>query len=412
MALVFALAVAARVLYFFVLSPTHPEWSPAELPRNGWLTIATNLANGDGYSIGSLLTYFPAGQLVPTAARSPVPVFALAAIVSVVGSDWYYPVLALAWCCSGVVAVAAYWIAVRASGREWLGLWAGVVCACHLSEMYIATTFAVGSEPIFSALLAASVVLSIRAVDRNSVAGAAAAGVALALASLSRPAVLLLPVVPIAWMLFRLKGQAVGMVLAFSLTFLAIHAPWVLRNYLVFGRPIATTTLGGFVLYRHNGMIEEDDYHVGYSLSGFVDKVHTLVATTGRPPQSFTEPELDDLLSAEGTRIIRAYPWRYLKLSALRTIWIWYAENSGRGVYAVQNALIYLFALVGLVYAVRSREPVYWLLLAHVAYFVVIHSAMNVQYRFVSPIMPFMIVLAGLPVYAAMARRPSRLELG
>jgi hypothetical protein len=43
---------------------------------------------------------------------------------------------------------------------------------------------------------------------------------------------------------------------------------------------------------------------------------------------------------------------------------------------------------------------VYFLLLAHIAYFVAFHSAINVQYRFICPITPYMILLAGLPVYA------------
>jgi hypothetical protein len=89
-----------------------------------------------------------------------------------------------------------------------------------------------------------------------------------------------------------------------------------------------------------------------------------------------------------------------VKLTALRTIWIWYNENSGRGLYAVENFLIYLLALGGLFYALRSREPLYFLLLAHIAYFVAFHSLLNVQYRFICPIMPYMILLAGLPVYA------------
>ncbi len=94
-----------------------------------------------------------------------------------------------------------------------------------------------------------------------------------------------------------------------------------------------------------------------------------------------------------------------LKLSLFRSIWIWYVENSGRGLYAVQNVLIYLFAVAGLVYAARSREPVYILLLAHVAYFVVVHSAINVQYRFIYPVVPFLILLAGLPVHTAVRSR-------
>ena len=78
--------------------------------------------------------------------------------------------------------------------------------------------------------------------------------------------------------------------------------------------------------------------------------------------------------------------------------------------YAVQNFLIYLFALGGLFYALRSREPIYFLLLAHIAHFVAFHSAINVQYRFICPIMPYMILLAGLPVYAWWQKREARLH--
>lgn len=399
MLFVFTLTVLARVVYFIVLSPSMP-WDRENLPRNGYLQIATHLINGEGYSTRNLLTYYPVDHVVPTAARSPVPVFVFAGALWLLGSHWYYPLLLVAFCLSGVVAVAAYWMAGRASGREWVAVWTGVVFACYLSEMLVTTTYAIASEPLFAALLSLYMVLFVRSVDRQSVSGAAAAGALLALAALSRPAVILLPVVSIGWILLRLRRGGIAMSIAFSLAFGALLLPWVVRNYRVFGEPIVTTTLGGFVFYRHNGMIEEGKYHPGYSLPEFGVKVRRLTDAVGRPIKSFTEPELSALLYAEGQRIIRMYPWRYLKLSALRTVWIWYNENSGRGLYAVQNLLIYLLALGGLFYALRSREPVYLLLLAHIAYFVAFHSAINVQYRFISPIMPYMILLAGLPVYA------------
>ncbi len=182
--------------------------------------------------------------------------------------------------------------------------------------------------------------------------------------------------------------------------FVAVQVPWVVRNYRAFGEPLVTTTLGGFNIYRHNGMIEEGKYHTGYSHPEMQRKIRKLTDATGRPVTSFSETELDQLLKAEGTRIIRTYPWRYLKLSTMRLVWIWYNENSGRGLYAVMNFLVYLLAFAGLFYALRSREPVYFLLLAHIAYFVAVHAAINVQYRFICPIMPYMILLAGLPVYA------------
>jgi 4-amino-4-deoxy-L-arabinose transferase-like glycosyltransferase len=399
MGLVFALTVLTRLIYFIVLSPSMP-WDREHLPRNGYLQIATHLVNGEGYSTTNLLTYYKVDGIVPTAARSPAPVLVFAGALWLLGTHWYYPLLLLAWCLSGVVAVAAYWIAGRASGREWVALWTGVVFAGHLSEMLVTTTYAIASEPLFAACLSVYMVLFIRSVDRRSVAMAAAAGAMLALAALSRPTVILLPVVSVGWMLLQHRTRGLGMSLAFVLAFVVLLLPWVVRNNRVFGEPIVTTTLGGFVLYRHNGMIEEGTYHPGYTLGEFEQKVRRLTNAAGRPLESFTEPELSALLYGEGRRIIQTYPWRYVTLSALRTVWIWYNENSGRGLYAVQNFLIYLLALGGLVYAWRSREPVYLLLLAHIAYFVAFHSAINVQYRFIGPIMPYMILLAGLPVHA------------
>lgn len=400
MFLLFGFAVLVRVVYFFVMVPYMPDWSRKSIPRNGYLTIAEHVVRGEGYSITDLLTYYDAGRLVPTAARAPIPVLVFAGVLILFGSHWYYPILILTWCLSGVVAATAYWMALRASGREWLGVWTGVVFACYLSEMFVTTTYAVASEPLFGALLSLYLVLLIRATDRGTIALAIAAGAMLGLTCLTRPTVLWLPVVSLGWILFQLRMRGLAMAIAFALAFAAMQVPWIVRNYRVFGEPIVTTTLGGLNVYRHNAMIAEGKYHTGYDHPELARRVRRMAAATGRPLESFNEAELNRLLYAEGKRIIRAYPWRYLKLSAMRTVWIWYNENSGRGLYAVQNFLIYLLALVGLFYALRSREPLYFLLLAHIAYFVGVHSAINVQYRFICPMMPYMILLAGLPVYA------------
>lgn len=400
MALVFGLAVLVRVVYFFALLPFEPNWSYNGIQRNGYLTIARHVVNGEGYSTKALLTYYDVGHLVPTAARTPVPVLVFAGILVLVGSHWYYPILIITWCCSGIVAAAAYWIALRTSGREWLALWTGVVFAFYGSEMLVTTTYAVASEPLFGVLVSVYLLLLIRAVDRQSVGLAAAVGLTLGLATLTRPTVLFLPAVSLGWIFFQLRMRGIAMAVVLVLACAAPQVPWVVRNYRVFGEPVVTTTLGGFNLYRHNGMIEEGKYHTGYTHEEFEPKVRRLVRAAGRPLESLSESELNALLYAEGKRIVRTYPVRYLKLSALRTVWIWYNENSGKGLYAVQNFLIYLLALGGLFYALRSREPLYFLLLAHIAYFVAIHAAINVQYRFICPMMPYMILLAGLPVYA------------
>ena len=111
---------------------------------------------------------------------------------SMVGAIWtgVFALLFLAWCCSGVVAACAYRIAARASGREWIGLWTGVVFACYLSEMFITTTYSMASEPLFAACLAVYVLFLVRAADRPGLGIALAAGVMLGLTALSRPTVL------------------------------------------------------------------------------------------------------------------------------------------------------------------------------------------------------------------------------
>jgi len=403
--LLFALTVLVRCVYFFTQVASQPEWTRAAMPRNGYLAIAQHLVHGQGYTTRHLLTYYAVDHLVPTAARSPAPVLMFAAVVGAVGPHWYYPILILAWCLSGVVAVAAYLVAVRATNREWFGLWTAIVFAFYLSEMFITTTYAVASEPLFTACFGLYLLLLLRAVDRESLGLIALSGLMLGLATLSRPTVLWLPVVSLAWILYKLRARGLTMCIVFVLTCVATQVPWVIRNYRTFGQPIVTTTLGGFVLYRHNSMIEEGRYTAGYSHPEVESKIRRLTAAAGRPLESYAEPELNTLLYGEAKRIIEKYPVRYLKLSALRTIWIWYNENSGRGLYAVENAIIYLLALIGAFYALRSREPVFVLLLAHIAYFVAIHSAINVQYRFICPIMPYMILLAGLPVYAWRMRR-------
>ena len=290
---IFALAVAARIVYFMVMAPFTPDWDPKPIQRNGFLTIAQNVLDGEGFSTNELLTYYPAGRLVPTAARSPLPVVVFAGALSVFGAHTYYPLLLFAWCLSGVVAVCAYWVAVRASGREWIGLWTGIVFALYLSEMFITTTYSMASEPLFAACLAVYVVLLIRTVDRPGLGIALAAGAMLGLTALSRPTVLLLPAVSIAWILYRLRGRGLALSAAFVLAFAALQVPWAVRNYRVFGEPIVTTTLGGFNLYRHNAMIQEGKYHTGYSHPEMERTIRRLTEATGRPLQSFNEAELE-----------------------------------------------------------------------------------------------------------------------
>ena len=339
-------------------------------------------------------------------------------------THFYYPLLLLAWCCSGVVAVCAYRIAARASGREWLGLWTGVVFACYLSEMFITTTYSMASEPLFAACLAVYVLLLIRAADRPGLGIALAAGVMLGLTALSRPTVLWLPAVSVAWLLFELRGRGFafrerglmlrerGLIMsaAFVVAFAAVQVPWVVRNYRVFGDPIVTTTLGGFNVYRHNGMIEEGKYHTGYSHPEMERRIRRLAEAAGPSPRivqrgraqyaaegrrSTDYPDLSVAVreavgDADGVDLVQ----REFRPRALRR-----SELPHLPVRAGRLLLCRAFAGAGVLPAPR-------------AYRVLRRVPQRDQraYRFICPIMPYMILLAGLPVYAWWQKRERRLQ--
>ena len=85
MAWIFGLTVAVRIVYFMVMVGYTADWDPKPIQRNGFLTIAQNVLDGEGFTTRSLLTYYPAGQLVPTAARSPLPIVVFAGALRLFG---------------------------------------------------------------------------------------------------------------------------------------------------------------------------------------------------------------------------------------------------------------------------------------------------------------------------------------
>ena len=123
MAWLFGLIVGVRIVYFMVMASHYSaDWDPQLIQRNGFLSIARYVAHGEGFVSKDLLTYYSVGHLIPTAARSPFPIVVFAGAVLIFGSNTYYPLLLFTWCLSGVVGLCAYWVAARASGREWLAL--------------------------------------------------------------------------------------------------------------------------------------------------------------------------------------------------------------------------------------------------------------------------------------------------
>lgn len=172
----------------------------------------------------------------------------------------------------GLATVALVWWLARRCG---LGRWAwpaGALAACD--PILLGQSTVVMTETAAALLVALALAALVRAVESPSSSRAAAAGAVLGLCGLCRPELLLwaafcVPTMFLAW------GAAAGlpdsensktkrskpplpakpaMARAAWLIggVLLVLAPWIARNQIQFGRPIATTTHGGYTLLLAN----------------------------------------------------------------------------------------------------------------------------------------------------------------
>lgn len=160
--------------------------------------------------------------------------------------------------CTLLLFVATFAV-VRRLGRE-LGGEAVAAVACALVALWPNDVAAVGVNPK-EALLAVLVTTALwlylrstRTTGGAQVGYALGAGVFTGCAALTQPAFLLFPSVMLGCeLLWRgVTGAGLRRVMVLCVAMLAAIAPWSLRNYRLYHRPVLVTTNGGSVFYRAN----------------------------------------------------------------------------------------------------------------------------------------------------------------
>ncbi len=391
---IFLLTFLARLTFYLVMKQfSGHSWSLEHIGVNGWLEIAQNLATGKGYTIDTLLTYFPVHHLVPTAARGPLPILFLSALLLIVPHHYYHLLFFLSWALSAFCAVLLFHVASRSLNSRFLGFLSAIFYALYLPEMNIATTYAACSESLFTLLLTAYFWVLLRYFENKKTILVFEAGVFLGLAALSRPIAFYLPLVVIPWFFGKGWRKDFGKTAIFLLPFLLCLLPWVMRNQIVFGKPIFTSTLGGYNLLRHNGMIEQNKYYLRES-DEFEPIAKNVFADAGYKPDELNEVQADRILMKEAKRIIRRYPFRYLKLCRKRFFWILYKENADQPLYLIPNMVLYPLMFFGIFFAFLQKRRFLIFLSLHILFFIFFHTAINAQFRFFVPVVPCAILLA------------------
>lgn len=226
-----------------------PRYDQLNVDTDAYLAIAKCLMNGDGFCS-------VAGQ--PTAFRPPLYPLLVAMCLSTLGP---LGIGLMQVACGGLTIWFTFQLARRLGLADWLaGVAAFVVAVDPLLLNY--TTQAM-TEVLMTALVSAY--LWSISDPRRSAAQGALAGTLFGLCALCRPTLwafgaFMLPVLISAWVWQRrVNGMPAGVTakarhwpLAFVAALAVVVAPWVARNWIVFGQPILTTTHGGYTLALAN----------------------------------------------------------------------------------------------------------------------------------------------------------------
>lgn len=248
MAAVFMLALIVRLAFVAVVPGLSLEVSQLRGDEIDYHEIANNLQAGDGFAREWSGGGPDAGEVVPTAFRTPLWPGLLAVVYAVVGPDPVAGRLLVV-----VLSALAAALLVPLGRRLWspsVGVLAGVGGAVF-PPMWVGS-WRLMSEALFTVLVLVVLLLADRFRRSPTKAAAAWLGASLGLAALARPNGILIGVAIMAAMVAMrprvdLKGALVHAGIC-AVALVSVIAPWTIRNAVRFGELVPLSTQGGAVL--------------------------------------------------------------------------------------------------------------------------------------------------------------------
>jgi 4-amino-4-deoxy-L-arabinose transferase-like glycosyltransferase len=390
-----AVGVVIRVVYTLVESP----WPPPGLDDEFYFSALPRLlADGHGF-VAPFKLYFD-HVTVATAEHPPFYSIVLAA-PALVGLD-SPDAQRLAGSVFGAVTIVALGLLGRRLAGDRAGLLAAGIGAVY--PTLIAADGALMSETLYGTLVALSLLAAYRLLDAPSAGRAVVLGAACALAALTRgEALLLLPLVliPVVW---GRRGGAWRPAVVALVAFAVVLAPWTVRNWIVFDRPVAIATNSGTAVAGANCA---ETYASGDRLGGWYPP-----CIKEHPGENEAEHHADAL--KDGVRYARDHSGRLPVVLAARFGRVWsvykpFAIPEGRSVRVQKLGVLMFFVLAPLALAgaflLRRRGEVTWILA--VPFIIVALTALTTygNLRFREPAEICTVVLAAVALDELLRRR-------
>lgn len=230
-------------------------------------------------------------------------------------------------------------------------------------------------------------------------------GVGMGVAVLCRPTALAWIAL---WWFSALMEKRWRWVATCGLGLLIAIVPWSIRNAIQLGRPVATTTHGGYTLYLANNPILYRHWQASVSREWDEDVFHAQWRNERAQSMKQDEVTLDRLAQSLACSTILGNPVAFLRGCVIRVGWLWalwpsprQASLATRIAIASWYATVFCFAIAGCMQFVRSwRHLQRWfpgLLL--VASLTLVHSVYWSNMRMRAPAVPIVSLLAGVGLF-------------
>jgi 4-amino-4-deoxy-L-arabinose transferase-like glycosyltransferase len=317
----FGIRVGFTLAYRGSLS-TVPTRSNATADEVEYDALARSLASGKGFA-------WEDGK--PTSFRAPGLPFFLAAVYAV--SDFSYPAVYLALAALGALGTVAAYLLTREITDDARGRWAAVLTAVYPPDIFACSFFF--SEALFAPCLGFGLWLLARQERGTPPGEAAAAGVILGFAALTRSfGILFLPIFAAYLLVARPRGWAAAA--AYALGFVAVVAPWTVRNYHVHGQPVLIATNGGATFYGGNNDV----------VTGHPRNYGNWVSTTRLPGRDLIDAQPDEVSHDRmewklGVDWVKQNPEKFALLGVCKVLrcWLPFIQWPSLKTYPVANVL-------------------------------------------------------------------------
>lgn len=313
-----------------------------------------------------------------------------------------------------IVADSATTCVVMLIAREILGFRTALISG-GLLVVYPFSIYAslyIGSETLFAFFLSCFILFFLRATSSSPLAWYLLAGGMLGIATLMRGTTQFFPLIApvLLVLLYRtISKRVIVGYLGFCLCFALIIAPWTIRNYLVLNEIVPVATASGVFLQGSH----EDFFTIDGKIKEY-PKYFLELERRGlsAPPPEAGPVQLDRYSFRAGLENykIRAQtdPLSFIPFMLLKFGRMWYATETGRNhaLILFANLPLYILAIVGVISLFRQSQapPSIWILLFVIAYIAALHWISLPLFRYVLPIMPYVIVLASMGILVCFDR--------